>query len=114
ARGDPGIGLAAGDAVEPGDVAQVLARAELVVETDLIGQIADAGLHAERAASRIEPEHAHAPRRRLGEPEQHQDRRRLAGAVRAEQPEHLAAPDGQIKRIYGHELAVALTQALGL
>ena len=29
--------------------------------------------------------------RRLGEPEQHQDRRRLAGAVRAEQTEHLAA-----------------------
>ncbi len=39
------------------------------------------------------------------------DGRRLAGAVRAEQAEHLAALHGDVDAAHGLELAVALAQA---
>ncbi len=57
-----------------------------------------------------DPDHATG---RLGEPEQHQDGRRLAGAVRAQQPEHLAGLDREVEVVDGRDRAVLLGQAPG-
>jgi len=52
--------------------------------------------------------------RRPVEAEQQSDRRRLAGAVRAEIAVHLALVDRQVETVEGHRLAVALRQARGM
>ena len=78
---------------QAGRVAQVFGSREVVVESHLVRQVADAPLDGERIAHRILPEHARLPRRDVAQAEQHQDGRGLAGAVRAEQPENLATRD---------------------
>ena len=93
--GDPLLALGEPKADQPRGVAQIVGRGEIVVEADGIGQIADAPLDRERLARRIEAEHADLALRYVGQPEQHQDGGRLAGAVRAEQTEDFPAPDGE-------------------
>ena len=78
---------------QPRGVAQIVGGGEVVVEADLVRQIADAALDRERLAHRIVAEHARLAVRDLAQAEQHQDGRGLAGAVRPEQPENLAARD---------------------
>ena len=90
-RPDPLLALAALDAHQPRGVAQVLGGGEIVVEADLVGQIADPALDRERLAHRIVAEHARLPARDVAQAEQHQDGGGLAGAVRTEQSENLAA-----------------------
>ena len=51
----------------------------------------------------VEPQHAHRARRRLAQPDAAFQRRRLAGAVAAEQPEDRAARDGEAERVDGGE-----------
>ena len=85
-------------AVEPDQargVAQIVGRGEIVVEADLVGQIADAALHLQRLAHRVVAEHAGLSAGDVAQAEQHQDRRGLAGAVRTEQAENLAARHGE-------------------
>ena len=91
--GDPLLAFGVPKADQPRGVAQIVGGGEIVVEADRVGQIADPALDRERLARRIEAEHADLAGRDVGEAEQHQDRRRLAGAVRPEQAEDLAAPD---------------------
>ena len=76
---------------QPRGIAQVLGGREIVVEADLVGQIADLALHLQRLAHRIMAEHAGLPVRDVAQAEQHQDGGGLAGAVRTEQPENLTA-----------------------
>src|SRR5215471_14976410 len=83
----------------------------MIVEADGVGQIADPALDLERLARRVEPEHADSPRRNLGQAEQHQDGRGLAGAVRTEQAKHLTLPDGKADVIDRAGAAVTLGQA---
>ena len=61
-----------------------------------VGQIADPALDLQRRARRIVAEHADLARGYFGQAEHHQDRRGLAGAVRPEQPEHLALDDVEV------------------
>ena len=93
-------------------VAQVVARRELIVEADRVRQIADPALDLERLAHRVVAERL-APARRVTsvKPEQHQDGRRLAGAVGPEQAEDLAGADAEIDAVDGERRAVALGQA---
>ena len=72
-------------------VAQIVGGGEVVVEADLIGQIANPALDRERLAHRIMAEHARLAVRDVAQAEQHQDGGGLAGAVGAEQAEDLAA-----------------------
>ncbi len=97
------LGLGARDPVEPGRVAQVVATGHVGVEANGVREVADAPLHLERPAGRIEPDDAGLALGRLGQPEQHQDGRRLAGAVLAEEAEV----------VDGDEIAVHLGQAAG-
>src|SRR5690606_9560104 len=114
----PGVdalaGLGARHAVQPGDVGQVLASGQPVVEADLIGQVADASLDAQRLAGRVKPEHAHFTGGRLRQPEQHEDGRRLAGAIRAEQAEHLALAHGEVYAVNRRDRPVLFDEALDL
>ena len=72
------------------DIAQIVGRAEIVVEADLVGQIADPALDRERFALGIIAQHPSLPVRDFAQAEQHQDRGGLAGAVRPEHTENLA------------------------
>ena len=92
-RGDLPLALGSRDADQARRVAQVVGGGEVVVEADRVRQIADAALDRERLARRVVAEHARGAGRDLAQAEQHQDGGGLAGAVRAEQAENLAARD---------------------
>ena len=95
-------------------VAQVVERRHVVVEADGVGQIADQALDLERLARRIVAEHADGAGGHLGQAQHHQNGRGLAGAVRPEQAEDLAAPDRERDVVHGRDAAVALGQTLRL
>ena len=95
---------------EPPGVGEVVARRQPVVKADLVGQIADPALHFERLAQRVEAGDLGAPAGRLGQPEQHQDRRRLARAVGPEDADDLAGADLEIDVVDRERRAVALGQ----
>jgi hypothetical protein len=110
---DARLDLAGRYARQPRGVAQVHHAREIVVETDLVGHVADAALDLERLAQRIEARDAGAPRCRLGQAEQHQDGGGLAGAVRAEQSEHFALFDRKVEMIDRDRPAIGLGELLG-
>src|SRR4029453_14050696 len=99
--------------VEASGVAKVVATGHVRVEPDRVGEVSDPPLDLERAWGRIETDHPGLALGRLGQPEQHQDRRRLAGTVLAEQPEDLAGLDLEIEVVDGDEVAVHLREAAG-
>ena len=96
-------------------IAEVLAAGEVAVEARLLDDRADArerwrrssGHAAGRAAASM-------PGVGAGEPEQHPDQRRLAGAVRAEVAEGGAARNMKVDGVDRHGGAEALGQADGL
>src|ERR1700704_2150918 len=90
---DPPLALGSIQSDEPRGVAHIVGRAEIVIEADLVGQIADPAFDRERLPHGIVAEHAGLPIRDVAQAEQHQDSGGLAGAVRAEQPENLPARD---------------------
>ena len=84
------LGLAALQPVEARRVAQVLAAGQPAVEADGVGEVAHPPLDLARVPGRVEAGDARLAAGRLGQPEQHEDRRGLARAVLAEQAEDLA------------------------
>ena len=96
--------------VEARGVAQVRAAGHVVVEADGIGQVADPAFDLARIARRVEPDDTGLALGRFGQPEQHEDRGRLAGAVLPEQPEDLAAAHLEVEAVDRRELAVLLGQ----
>ena len=113
-RGDLLLALLSFEPDQARDIAQVVGRGEIVVEADLIGHIADATFHDQRLTRRIVPEHDRLPIRNVGQAEQHQDGRRLAGAVRAEQSENLALRDGERDSVHHGDAVIALGELMGL
>ena len=80
-----------GHRVQLGEVAQVVERREPLVEAALAAEdVADPLAHLARVLDDVEAEDARRSRSRDQQRDQHLDRGRLAGAVRAEQPEQLA------------------------
>ena len=63
-----------------------------------------------RALAGIQAEHAHLARRAVPVTLEDLDRRRLTGAVRTEQAEHLAAPDLEVDPPNSLEFSVGLAQ----
>ena len=107
---DGGLRLGLAEAVETGRVAQVLAAGHVLVEADGVGQVADPSLDLARLPGGIEPHHRCLAVGRLGQPEQHQDRGRLARAVLAEQPEDLARVDREVEPVDRRQRPVLLGQ----
>src|SRR2546430_6627577 len=71
-------------------------------------------LDRQRLPHRIVPEHPRLTGRYVGQAQQHQDGGGLAGAVRAQEPEDLAAPDGERHVVDGGRTPVALGEILRL
>ncbi len=111
--GKPLVDLAPRQSGEPPGIGEVVAGREPVVEADRIGEIADPALDLERVAQRVETGHFGAPLGRFGQPEQHQDRRRLSRPVGPEDADDLAGPDVEIDVVDRYRRAVTLGQPLG-
>jgi hypothetical protein len=73
---------------EPPEHAQVLAPGEQLVHRRELAREGDPLPHRRRLGDDVEAEHLGAPGVGSQQRRQHADDRRLAGAVRAQQPEH--------------------------
>jgi hypothetical protein len=103
--------LRGGEPIEEAGEAQVLGHRERAVERRFLEHDADRSAHGHRAASHVVPGDARIALRRPQQRREHVDRRRLAGAVRPEQPEELPCRNLEIERFDGAYVAVALAQA---
>ena len=93
------VGAGAGDAVDAGEEAEVLLDGEIRVERERLRHVAGLALDALALRADVAAGDDGTAAGRLKEPAQHLDRRRLAGAVRAEKAEDLAARDAQRERV---------------
>src|ERR1700730_13281740 len=112
--GDALLALGEAKADQARGVAQVIGSGEVIVKANRVRQITDAALDRERLARGIKTEHAHLAAGDFGQAEQHQDGRRLARAVGAEETENLPAPDSERDVVDGNRRAVAFGKARGL
>ena len=110
-------GLAPRDSEEAPVVVEVLTHGELAVERVRLGDDADAALHRGGMRGDVESRDECASTGRDDRRREHPDRRRLAGAVRPEQPEELAGAELEVDSVDGFELitvaAVGLAQCFG-
>ena len=109
--------LGEAETLEPaqgGDVREQLAPGHALREAEVAGQVAQPRADGAAVAATIEAEQACAAARRMQEVQQRADRRRLAGAVGAEESEDLTAVDGQGEVMdAAGGVGVALGQAVG-
>jgi hypothetical protein len=115
-RGQAGLGEhggdpAAGYARVAGEHPQVVAAREERVEAGRLDHRAHPHQPVRRAGRLAQ--HDCAAGGRAHEPEQHPQRRRLAGAVGAEEAVHLAAPHAQIEPVDCDDRPVPLCQRVG-
>ena len=96
------------------EVLDRLAAGELVVEDELARQVAEAAMDRDRVDGRLDAEDRRPAARRPDVVEERPDRRRLAGAVRAEEAEGLAFVDLEVDVDDAAMRAVGLGQLLGL
>src|SRR5580700_11068979 len=112
--GDALLALGEAKADQACGVAQIIGGGEVVIKADRVRQVADAALDRKRLARWIEAEYAHLAAGDFGQAEHHEDRRRLARAVGAEETENLPAPDGERDVVDGDRVAVVFGEVLGL
>src|SRR5262249_516319 len=108
---DPFLRRRAIDFLDRGEEVEVVDDLHPAVEAALLGQVPDAVL--EPAVHRL-TEDPDLPRVGSGDVHDHADRGRLAGAVRAEQPEHHAVRDGEGEIVDSLESAEGLRDVLEL
>ena len=101
-------------AVEGRDELEVLAAREVRVEARSLHESGHAFERPHAVDHRIATEEACAAAGRPDQPEQHAQRRRLAGAVGSEVAVHVAAFDGQVDVVDGRDVAVGLEEAASL
>ena len=102
-----------GEPAQLREVGEELARGQPLVEPQVAGQVADPAAHARGRAARVDAEQLDPPARRPDQVEQQPDRRRLAGAVRPEEAEHLAGLDLEVEVDDAALAAVQLGQSFG-
>ena len=107
-----GLAPAARNLVGDGEEVQKLPDLHAVVHAEVVGHVADARAHADRVVrDAVAVDGAFAG----GGPEQRGEeanRRALAGAVGADEAEHLAGLDLEIQVLDGDEFAVLLAEVL--
>ncbi len=91
-------------------VGQILPRRQVIVEAHRIRQVTDPALDLEGLAHRVEAQHLDRAAADLRQPQHHQDGRRLAGAIGAEQAEDLAAANIEVDGVDGALRAVEFQQ----
>src|SRR5437763_1895497 len=99
---------------QPRGVAQIVGGREVVIEADLVRQVADPPFDRERLPHRIKAQHTRLPVRDVAQTEQHQDGRSLAGSIGTEQPEDLALRDRERDPVDDSSLIITLGEALYL
>src|SRR5207249_11423973 len=77
---------------DPADVAEELGRRQVLGEGWGLGHVAELRLVADRIHEHVVASHAHDSVVRPQQPDEDLQRRRLAGAVRADEPEDFALP----------------------
>jgi hypothetical protein len=97
----------AGDAGEEGEELDVLVDGEVAVEGEALREVAELAVQGPAVLPGIVAEHAHGPARGAQQPGDHPQRRRLAGAVRADQAHDLAPRDGEVDGVHRLDLAMA-------
>ena len=95
-------------AVQGGLQAQVLAAGEERIEGRLLQRGTDGGANLGSLADDVEAGDARRPCAEREERRQHVDRRRLAGAVRAEKPVDLAGCDREVDPVDGSNPSLEL------
>ena len=78
---------------------EIFLNRQVLVEAEALRHIADSGLNSGGISTSVEAEHLHGPFVRQHEPGHNADQRRLAGAVRPDQPGDFAAPDRSGHRV---------------
>ena len=78
------------------------------MEGDALGQIADVAAQREAVGGRVGAEKLHPARARPGEAKQHLHLGGLAGAVVADERDHLAGMQREVEVAHGGDRAVAL------
>jgi hypothetical protein len=94
--------------VEASEEVQDLHDGQLGIQLGRLERHADALLERVRVAGNVDAQDLQAPRVGLAQPFEHLDRRRLAGAVGAKQPEDLTAGDTERDAVDRPDVAVAL------
>ena len=89
------------NAVDLGEERDVLVDAEIAVQAEALRQVADLGCDRAVLLHRIVAGHADGAAVGMQQAAQQPDARRLAGAVRADEPEHLAAGDLERQVVHG-------------
>ena len=110
ARRALGARHAVGDRVQH----QVLLGGQPIVQRRVLEDDADAPAHLVRRRRDVQPRQPRASRRRLQQRAEDLDGRRLAGAVRPEEPEDLAGADGEPDPAHRLHLTVRLGEILDL
>ena len=110
---DAGAQGRAGHAVDPALEHEVLAPGRLPVHAGLLCDVPDRAAHAVRVANDVFAGDDRASGVGSRQRRERAHGRRLAGAVRAEQSEHLAVADGERDAVERLDLLVALAEVFG-
>src|SRR5581483_397772 len=97
-----------------GDEIEKAADGHLSIGGRAFRQVAEARLRSQRIRLDVMATDAGTASTRGDEPGQHPHRRRLAGAIRTEEAEHLSRSNLEGHIVYGHERVVTLTEVFGL
>jgi hypothetical protein len=106
-RGDAALEVVAREPVQRAVVARLLARREAVVDARRAGEEAEAAADLVGPRRRVHPRHLDPARGRAEDRGEHAQRGGLAGAVRAEEPEHLPRLRREGDAVHGADLAGA-------
>src|SRR5260370_11451500 len=106
--------LAGRNAIEPRVELEVLATGQHVIEGRVLEDETDALPDSSRVADDVDAGHLRGTRCWREQRAQDRDRRRLAGAVRAQESKYLAVPDREIDPSDGFDLPISLYEATGL
>ena len=109
---DPRLESAAADALDAPLQHQVLPAGRVPVDARALRHVANCPPDGIRLGDDVVAGHLGPARVRLRQRREHFDRRRLAGSVRAEQPEELAGVDAEADSVERPNRAVALAQPL--
>lgn len=104
--------IGSGHAPQAGDEGEIFDRGQLVVQQWLVGEPGDQAFGGNRIGQRIGAEHADVPCIRPGKARDHAQRRRLAGAIGAEQRKNLPGRHHQIEAVHGLKTIEGLCQAV--
>ena len=97
-------------AAQPAEQVDDLAAGQVRPQVHVAGHVGEPAVQLGRLAPRVAAEEPHLAAVAAQQPEQHPDRRGLAGAVRAEEAVHLARADVQVEPVERPEAAERLHQ----